>query len=195
MMRTKKASASRNAAIMSDDEHDLFPANLLDRLPNQRQENGLLVRPLRTTDYDKGFIQLLGQLTDVGHIGRDQFLNRFHSMKSAGGHYVIVVEDLEVGKVIGSSTLVVEQKFIHNCALKGRLEDVVVNTTYRGKQLGKLLVTTIAQLAKRLQCYKLSLDCRDRLIPFYEILGFKREPGNANAMNMRIEAISEQSRL
>lgn len=72
---------------------------------------------------------------------------------------------------------------------------MVVNTSYRGKQLGKLLVTTIAQLSKRLQCYKLSLDCRDRLIPFYETLGFKREPGNANAMNMRIEAVTEQSRL
>lgn len=78
---------------------------------------------------------------------------------------------------------------------KGRLEDVVVNTTYRGRQLGKLLVTTISQLSKRLQCYKLSLDCRDRLIPFYESLGFKIEPGNANAMNMRFESATKQSRL
>ncbi|XP_063977944.1 probable glucosamine 6-phosphate N-acetyltransferase [Diachasmimorpha longicaudata] len=182
-------------AVLADEENDLFPASLLDRLPNQRQENGLLVRPLRCTDYDKGFIQLLSQLTDVGPIGRDQFLSRFYSMKSVGGYYVVVVEDLDLEKVIGSSTLVVEQKFIHNCALKGRLEDVVVNTSYRGKQLGKLLVTTIAQLAKRLQCYKLSLDCRDPLIPFYESLGFRREPGNANAMNIRIETATEQSRL
>lgn len=70
-----------------------------------------------------------------------------------------------------------------------------MNTSYRGKQLGKLLVSTISQLSKRLQCYKLSLDCRDKLIPFYESLGFKREPGNANSMNMRFEAATEQSRL
>lgn len=38
-------------------------------------------------------------------------------MKNSGGYYVIVVEDLELNKVIGASTLVVEQKFIHNCAL------------------------------------------------------------------------------
>ena len=38
-------------------------------------------------------------------------------MKSSGGYYVIVIEDLNCKKVIGSATLVVEQKFIHNCAL------------------------------------------------------------------------------
>ncbi|XP_057337338.1 probable glucosamine 6-phosphate N-acetyltransferase [Microplitis mediator] len=188
-------NTSSNNDLMRDDELDLFNASLLDRLANQRKENGLLVRPLRSTDYDKGFIQLLGQLTDVGNITKDQFLNRFFKMKSAGGHYVVVVEDLDLGKVIGSATLVVEQKFIHNCALKGRLEDVVVNSTYRGKQLGKLLVSTISQLSRSLQCYKLSLDCRDRLIKFYESLGFKREPGNANSLNMRFETTAEQSRL
>ncbi|KAK0182160.1 hypothetical protein PV327_000324 [Microctonus hyperodae] len=184
-----------NEVVLKDEELDLFNASLLDRLPNQRQENGLLVRPLRSTDYDKGFIQLLGQLTEVGSIAKEQFLNTFYKMKMAGSYYVVIVEDLDTGKVIGSSTLVVEQKFIHNCALSGRLEDVVVNSSYRGKQLGKLLVSTIAQLARRLQCYKLMLDCRDRLIPFYESLGFKQEPGNANSMKMRFETTAEQSRL
>lgn len=47
----------------------------------------------------------------------NKLADRFFKMKSAGGHYVVVVEDLDVGKVIGSATLVVEQKFIHNCAL------------------------------------------------------------------------------
>lgn len=38
-------------------------------------------------------------------------------MKRADGYYVVIVEDLDSGKVIGSATLVVEQKFIHNCGL------------------------------------------------------------------------------
>jgi len=181
--------------ILLDDDPDLFCASLLDRLPNQRHESGLLVRPLRSTDYDKGFLQLLGQLTEVGNISKEQYLRCFAKMKIAGGYFVVIVEDLDSGKVIGSASLVMEQKFIHNCALRGRLEDVVVNNNYRGKQLGKLLVTTITQLAKRLHCYKLSLDCRDRLIPFYESLGYKCEPGNANAMNIRFESSVEQSRL
>lgn len=45
------------------------------------------------------------------------YLDRFYSMKSAGGYYVVVIEDTNSGKVIACATLVVEQKFIHNCSL------------------------------------------------------------------------------
>lgn len=59
-------------------------------------------------------------------------------MKSQGGYYVTVIEDTRINRIIGAATLVTELKFIHNCALRARLEDVVVVDTYRGKQLGKL---------------------------------------------------------
>lgn len=77
------------------------------------------------------------------------------------------------------------------------MEDVVVNNKYRGKHLGKLVVKIILQLARYLRCYKLSLDCKNHLIPFYESLGFKREPENANYLNMRFlnENTTEQSHL
>ncbi|RLU20872.1 hypothetical protein DMN91_007486 [Ooceraea biroi] len=114
-----------------------------------------------------GFMVLLSQLTDVGNVTKEQFLNRFYSMKTAGGYYVVVIEDPNAGKVIG------------------------------GKSLGKLVVTIIVQLARHFHCYKLSLDCIDRLVPFYENIGFKREPNNANYLNMRFhgEKATEQSHL
>ena len=46
-----------------------------------------------------------------------KFTGRFLKMKNAGGYYVIVIEDQSCRKVIGCATLLVEQKFIHNCAL------------------------------------------------------------------------------
>ncbi|XP_051161101.1 probable glucosamine 6-phosphate N-acetyltransferase isoform X2 [Leptopilina boulardi] len=175
---------------------DLFNSCLLNRLKTLPRDPSLIVRPLNTNDYEKGFTQLLSQLTEVGSIGEDQFLSRFAKMKNAGGYYVIVIEDRNIGKIIGSATLVVEQKFIHNCGLRGRLEDVVVNSTYRGQQLGKILVMAVTQLSRQLKCYKLSLDCKDKLVPFYESLGFKLEPGNANQMNVRFPANqAEQSHL
>ncbi|CAH2045602.1 unnamed protein product, partial [Iphiclides podalirius] len=147
----------------------------------------MVVRPLQRADYDKGFLQLLSQLTSTGSITRKQFDERFTQMKISGGHYVTVIEDKRSAKIIAAATLTVEQKFIHNCSLRGRLEDVVVNDTYRGKQLGKLIVVTVSLLAQELGCYKMSLDCKDKLIKFYETLGYKLEPGNSNAMNMRFE--------
>lgn len=80
-------------------------------------------------------------------------------MKASGDYYVTVIEDTRKNQIIGAASLIIERKFIHNCAVvsqesspvqysytlsysftlqRGRLEDVVVNDTYRGKQLGKL---------------------------------------------------------
>ncbi|XP_011707245.1 PREDICTED: probable glucosamine 6-phosphate N-acetyltransferase [Wasmannia auropunctata] len=189
MSRTQEKS-------VEEDEINLFNPTILDRLPISPVA-GLLIRPLKSTDYDKGFLVLLSQLTDVGNVTKEQFLNRFYSMKSAGGYYVVVIEDVISGKVIACATLVLEQKFIHNCSLRGRMEDVVVNKNYRGKSLGKLVITIVVQLARYFHCYKLSLDCADRLVPFYENIGFKRETNNANYLNMRFHGdnATEQSRL
>lgn len=63
---------------------------------------------------------------------------QYWAMHKAGGYYVTVIEDTRNRRIIGASTLVIEIKFIHECGLRARLEDVVVNNTYRGKQLGKL---------------------------------------------------------
>lgn len=79
-------------------------------------------------------------------------------MKCSGDYFVTVIEDTRINQLIGSATLVIEHKFIHDCGLvftfnflifyhliwifihfqRAHLEDVVVNNTYRGKQLGKL---------------------------------------------------------
>ncbi|XP_067618821.1 probable glucosamine 6-phosphate N-acetyltransferase isoform X2 [Eurosta solidaginis] len=150
-------------------------------------ESWLKVRPLKDGDYDRGFLQLLSQLTDVGNITRTQFLTRFSQMKASGDYYVTVIEDTRKNEIIGAASLIVERKFIHNCATRGRLEDVVVNDTYRGKQLGKLIVVTVSLLAQHLGCYKMTLDCKDKLIKFYESLGYVLIPGNANSMTIRYD--------
>ncbi|XP_032662627.1 probable glucosamine 6-phosphate N-acetyltransferase isoform X2 [Odontomachus brunneus] len=166
--------------FLKKDEINLFNPTILEKL-SLPATDGLLIRPLKSTDHEKGYLVLLSQLTDVGNnITKDQFL-----------------KDIYTGKIIGCATLLVEQKFIHNCGLRGRLEDVVVDNNYRGKSLGKLVVTIIVQLSRYFHCYKLSLDCTDRLVPFYENIGFKREPNNANHLNMRFpgDNVTEQSHL
>lgn len=154
---------------IGDDEH-LYDPNLLKNLNWSRTKSSLnpeitnenpgeswiVVRPLRLSDFDKGFLQILSQLTAVGNISKSDFerkciliilllnsnwliiIEQFWNMRKAGGYYITVIEDTRSKQIIGSSTLITEFKFIHECAVRSRLEDVVVNNTYRGKQLGKL---------------------------------------------------------
>lgn len=41
-------------------------------------ETWLKVRPLQVGDYDRGFIELLSQLTSVGNVSREDFLSTFN---------------------------------------------------------------------------------------------------------------------
>ncbi|XP_064600377.1 glucosamine 6-phosphate N-acetyltransferase-like [Liolophura sinensis] len=139
----------------------------------------LLLRPLCLGDFDRGFLQLLSQLTKVGDISRELFKERFTSMKSCPHtYYVTVLEDTRINQVIGTATLFLEQKFIHTAATRARIEDVVVSDDYRGKQLGKLLLDVLTLLSKKLGSYKVTLDCKDKMIPFYNTFGFTKEEGN-----------------
>lgn len=49
------------------------------------------------------------------------------------------------------------------------------------------IVLTVTLLARSLGCYKMTLDCKDPLVPFYKSIGYKLEPGNANSMVIRYE--------
>ena len=48
------------------------------------------------------------------------------------------------------------------------------------------LTASLIELGKSLGCYKITLNCTDAMIPFYEGLGFKAEAGNANFLVIRV---------
>nr|XP_022329013.1 glucosamine 6-phosphate N-acetyltransferase-like [Crassostrea virginica] len=148
---------------------------------------GLTLRPLCISDFDKGYLSLLTHLTKVGDISREQFEERFNLMKAQPGLYhTVVIEDMTTNQIIGSATLVKEMHFIRQCASRGRIEDVVVNGSYQGKQLGKLLVDVLTLLSRRVGCYKVSLECLDKMVPFYSKFGYVKEEGQ-NYMCRRYE--------
>lgn len=185
-----------------EDEDTIFELALLEDLDlsnskevtfNPPIENCLIpgpalrLRPLQLGDFRKGFLQLLSQLTKVGDISEEQWRKRFFDMKrKSGTYFVMVVEDSLTWQVVGAATLVVEQKFIHGCSQVGRVEDVVVSDQYRGRQLGKFLVASAVLLAHKLLCYKVTLNCTDKMVKFYQGIGFKCEDGDANFMVIRL---------
>ena len=171
------AERDSSAATGNDDEL-LFPRDRLTSLSRwseisaQLLEKDLIARPLRLSDHQHGYLNLLSQLTEVGEVDRQQYEARFKQMQlinNLSEHYlVVVIEDRNTNTIVGASTLFLEFKFIHSCAIRGRLEDVAVLDTYRKKQIGELVVRIIVELARETRnCYKLTLDCKDSLVKFY----------------------------
>ncbi|GFN94534.1 glucosamine-6-phosphate n-acetyltransferase [Plakobranchus ocellatus] len=171
--------------ILSQLESSAFHAEYKDGVKPLNPGENFKLRPLCLEDFDKGYLQLLGQLTSVGEVTKEQFEDRFNKMKACDdSYYVTVIEDTSVNQVIGSATLVKEQKFIHHCSARARVEDVVVSDVYRGKQLGKVLVDVLVALGKKLNCYKISLECKDHNVKFYKIFKFEATHGQ-NYMQLR----------
>ncbi|CAG9531806.1 unnamed protein product [Cercopithifilaria johnstoni] len=141
---------------------------------------GYRLRPLMSTDYHRGYLELLAQLTVVGDVTEEMFLHRFSLMRNTSppAYYIIVIEHEEIRRVVASATLVLEWKFIHDAGCRGRIEDVVVDKSFRGQNFGILLNQHLVALARHIGVYKLSLECKDGLISFYEQLGFKKDEGN-----------------
>ena len=136
----------------------------------------LRARPLERTDYDKGYLDLLSQLTKVGNYSKTKYEAHFDAMKQMTGcHYIVVIEDTEIAKIVANATLLVEKKFIHGAVNRGRIEDVVVDKDYRKLHLGSFLMELLTVLSRELGCYKVTLDCKAEVEGFYQKFGYLNE--------------------
>jgi len=138
--------------------------------------DNLIIRPLKRDDYKRNYLELLSQLTVVGDIPQEQFEKRFDEMcQCQGTFYTFVIVDVAKDHIAGTITHVYERKFFRNTGARGRIEDVVVDQSYRGKKLSKILLDVATQMSCELGCYKLSLECVDDLKKLYMQFGFKLE--------------------
>ena len=130
----------------------------------------LIIRELQEEDFQKGFLDTLDTLRKTS-IKKDKVLEIFKQIKSNPNHIIIVAEIN--GIIVGSTTILIEQKFIHEVGIVGHIEDVVVKKEFQGKKIGEKIIKYVLQLAKKHDCYKTILDCSDEVKPFYEKIGFK----------------------
>uniref|UniRef100_A0A1I7ZBG0 Glucosamine 6-phosphate N-acetyltransferase n=1 Tax=Steinernema glaseri TaxID=37863 RepID=A0A1I7ZBG0_9BILA len=160
-------------------DESLFPGSILDGIVPSLPD-GLCLRPLQLGDYHKGYLTVLESLTVTGEYTFEVFEKQFRAMKTSTPHrdYIVVIEDLSTGKIVGSATLEIGMKFIRGAALRGRIEDVVVAPEKRGLKLGAVLLECLNSLSEKLTPYKVSLECRDKLIDFYGRFGFRRVGNN-----------------
>ena len=129
------------------------------------------IRKIEEGDLDNGFLESLDTLRKASNIEISRAREIFSKIQSNPNHIIFVAE-LD-GKIVGSTTLLIEPKFIHSGGLVGHIEDVVVNKEFQGKKIGEKLIQRSLEYAKNQGCYKTILDCMDDVKPFYEKLGFK----------------------
>ncbi|GBL41845.1 N-acetyltransferase [Nitrosopumilaceae archaeon] len=137
----------------------------------------ITIRKLQKDDLWNGFLITLDSLRQASNIDKKTAEKIFDKINSNPDH-IVAVAVIE-GKIVGSTTLLIETKFIHNGGRVGHIEDVVVDKKYQRKGIGEKIITYLLRYAKDQGCYKTILDCVDDVKPFYEKLGFKH---NANAL-------------
>ena len=135
--------------------------------------SGLIIRKIIETDLENGFLESLDNLRQTSNLGQSSARNILEKILDNENH-IIYVAELN-GKIVGSTTLLIEQKFIHEGGFVGHIEDVVVNKEFEGQGIGMKLVLSLLDVAKERKCYKTILNCEDKLIPFYEKIGFKQK--------------------
>jgi glucosamine-phosphate N-acetyltransferase len=131
----------------------------------------LIIRELEEKDLANGFLTTLDSLRETSSMNNDKVVEIFKKIKLNPEHHIIVAEIN--GKIIGTTTLLIEPKFIHQGGLVGHIEDVVVDKNFQGKKIGEKIIKYVLEFSKNYGCYKTILDCSDNVKPFYEKLGFK----------------------
>jgi glucosamine-phosphate N-acetyltransferase len=145
-----------------------------------------IIREIQQADLEKGFFQTLSNLSVLGRI-RDDLEHAkkiLQEIKSYPLYKIFVAVKNDDTEIIGSITLLIEQKFIHDGGKSGHIEDVVTRREYEGMGVGSALVSAALVFAKEKNCYKVILNCSEKNVPFYEKNGFRR-----NEISMRYDIV------
>ncbi len=127
----------------------------------------LVFRSIIKEDLDDVFI-LLNHLKekDIDSLDKDVSWKNFTSNTGANS-----IVGLYENKIVAYGSIVIENKIRGDIA--GHIEDIVVDTTVRGKMVGVKLVKELVNIGKSKGCYRITLFCDKKLIKFYERNGFK----------------------
>ncbi|KAL1970326.1 hypothetical protein VTN77DRAFT_5486 [Rasamsonia byssochlamydoides] len=173
-LSNEKPAAAAAAPPSSVDDEPLFSPSLISPDVLAALPAGYTARPLRRSDYHRGYLDVLRVLTTVGDISFDKWNERYDFMKRRNDEYYLLVICDGTGRIVGTGSLIVERKFIHELGLVGHIEDIAVAKDQQGKKLGLRIIQALDYVAAKVGCYKSILDCSEMNEGFYLKCGFKR---------------------
>ncbi len=131
------------------------------------------IQEIEYDDIDKGFLEVLDNLLppDIDNESAKEILRE---IKLNPFHKIFVAKDDTTKKIVGTTTLLIEPKFINKGMRVGYIEDVSVRKGYDGLGIGRQIISYTTNNAKTIQqCKKVLLYCSEKNKPFYEKLGYK----------------------
>lgn len=149
--------------------------SVLETILNKYKTDEYIVKLLNKDDYKKGYFNLLSQLTVCSEPTFEDFLKQIEEINLNDLIKIIVIEHLKENKIIGSITMLIEPKFIRNLGKVCHIEDVVVDINYRSLKLGAQLLLICEEYSKAINCYKIILDCDEKVAGFYEKSNYKKK--------------------
>mmetsp|Transcript_19596 Transcript_19596/g.30702 ORF Transcript_19596/g.30702 Transcript_19596/m.30702 type:complete len:171 (-) Transcript_19596:6-518(-) len=158
-------------------------------LPHQTVlSNGRTItfQELEKEDYYRGFLDLINCLSSPKtrvEITYEDFATHFDLICESTRIFVAVYRDT----IIGTVSVRIERKFLHNLSAVGHIEDLVIHPEFRHQTIGRSLIQLCLDYCFRgitkEKCYKVILNCTEANVEFYEKCGFRR-----NETQMRIDA-------
>ena len=142
--------------------------------------DSLTFRKLEYEDYNRGFFEVLSQLTSAEKPTFEDFKKHLDLVNQRNVEQIYVAVTKE-NVIVGTICVFAEVKFIHGLSKIGHIEDFVVESKRRKKKIGTRLMEIAKKYCQDQKCYKIILDCDDSYIPFYEKFGFKKK---ANSMQL-----------
>ena len=120
------------------------------------------IRAINIDDFNKNYIQLMNQLSNT-IVTKNQFIKYIKTLSD--NHQIYVLEKNSI--IIGSITIIIEPKLIHQLKNVCHIEDLIIDKNYRRQGLSKELLMYAKNIAKNNNCYKIILNCNESLKKFY----------------------------
>lgn len=131
-----------------------------------------------------GFLETMGQLSDVGERSYEERVEDFQEMRRSGKLVLVAVFE---GRIVGTGSLVRERKFSYAGSVVGHVEDIVTDEQYRRMHIGELIMREVESYARNEGFRKLILQCSEHnRIHFYERLGYILWGDSSESMKMML---------
>lgn len=125
---------------------------------------------LLNENYLDDYYNLIKQLVSDINYDKKKLLDYF---KSNNKKIYLLIKD---NKIVGTGSLLIEKKIYHNFRNVSHIEDIVIDSNFRGKKYGKELIKNLVDISYNdFNCYKVILNCSSKNIKFYEKCGFSNK--------------------